>query len=226
MGPGLIGEEALLSGCAACVLIRSRNRNWLCSRFVSGKHLYNAFFERPVLLLSHLASPEIITAPIALFSAMVRAEFPEYPMFHSLRLASASDVGRMAELSVLGFKDSEIFKYERPNYDEYPQDTLAGVRNMYRSQLLHPRAVVIVAEDCYCDDEVASEYQFSAGNKVNKLSKRVVVGVASWFLPDGSPRTGQFVVPDVGKLEPTKDRDLSKHRLKVFTAISDVIESK
>jgi len=82
--------------------------------------------------------------------------FPSYPSLEgSLRLATAADIPRLADISVLGFKDSEIFRFERPLYDQYPQDAVASFANLYRSQLLDPLAVVIVAEDHQKLDEAS-----------------------------------------------------------------------
>ena len=154
--------------------------------------------------------------------------FPSYPTLPSLRLATAADVTRMADLSVLGFKDSEIFRYERPGYKEFPQDAVASFANLYRSQLLDPRGVVIVTEDWQRPDEVSHSFprKDDSPDRTNKPAKRVVVGVASWVLPESSPRTGQFVVPNVGDPEPTPDRDLCQRRLNIFTHVKEAEEKK
>lgn len=128
----------------------------------------------------------------------------------------------MAGLSVLGFKDSEIFRFERPRYEEFPQDAVASFANIYRSQLLDPRGVVIVVEDWFRSDEVS---HFSPREE-DAPGKRVVVGVASWRLPEGSKRTGQFVVPNVGDPEPALNRDLSKRRLELFKRIEEAKEKQ
>lgn len=153
--------------------------------------------------------------------------FPPPPPFHSLRLATAADVTRMADLSVLGFKDSEIFRYERPRYSEFPHDAVASFSNLYRSRLQDPCAVVIVAEDWPRPDE-QSHFTFSKEDppEADSPMQRRVVGVASWILPKGSPRTGQFVVPGVGDPEPAPHRDLCQHRLDLFTRITEATEEK
>jgi hypothetical protein len=131
--------------------------------------------------------------------------YPSVPAFPSLRLATAHDVARMASLSVEGFKDSKVFRYERPGHEQYPDDAVAYFVNLYRERLQDLRAVVVVAED-WCGAE------------------RVVVGVSSWILPRGSPRTGQFVVLDAGPPELAPDRDLCRRRLDIFTAVSEATE--
>ena len=159
---------------------------------------------------------------------MTPESFPPYPTLPSLRLAAAGDVTRMADLSVLGFKDSEIFRYERPRYEDFPQDAVASFANLYRSQLLDPRSVVIVTEDWQRPDEAShfSPTRDGSSDCTEKPAKRVVVGVASWILPEGSPRIGQFVVPDVGDPEPAPDRDLCQRRLDIFTRIKEAEEKK
>ncbi|CAI6336340.1 unnamed protein product [Periconia digitata] len=153
---------------------------------------------------------------------MPPTEFPKYPTLPSLRLANAKDIDRMAGLSVLGFKDSEILRYERPHFKEYPQDALTSFANIYRSQLSDPLAITIVSEDWRVPDELSDFPQRTDP----PAAERVVVGVASWNLPKGSRRAGQFVVPDVGHLEPSPDRDLCQHRLNLFTRITEVEEKK
>lgn len=158
---------------------------------------------------------------------MTSQTFPSYPPFPSLRLAVASDIRRIADFSVLGFKDSEIFRYERPHYEEFPQDAVASFTNIYRLQLLDPRSVVIVLEDWLEPDEL-SHFPSMKGrlSDTSEPAKCVVVGVASWVLPEGSRHIGQFVVPDVGEPEPTPDRDLCQRRLDIFTCIKEAEEKK
>ena len=157
--------------------------------------------------------------------------YPSYPPLVSLRLATAADIPRLATLSVLGFKDSEIFRFERPRYAEFPEDAVASFANIYRSQLLDPHGVVIVAEDWQRPDEAllpapqGGDLDRTEAN-AHAEAQRIVVGVASWILPDGSPRTGQFVVSDVGEPEPSPNRDLCQRRLELFTRISEATEKK
>ncbi|KAJ4292764.1 Acetyltransferase [Kalmusia sp. IMI 367209] len=151
---------------------------------------------------------------------MAATNFPAYPSFPSLRLATAEDVVRMADLSVLEFKESEIFRYERPHYDQYPHDAVISFANMYRSQLSNPRSLVIVAEDWRNPNEE------SHLPSRDSASERVVVGVASWYLPKGSLRTGQFAVPHVGDPEPLPNRDLCQRRWDIFTEVTEAEEKR
>jgi hypothetical protein len=158
---------------------------------------------------------------------MARGEFPPFPALGSLRLATAVDIPRMAELSVLGFRDSEIFRFERPGYEQFPHDAVASFANLYRSQLLDPRVVIVVAEDWRRPDEASnSPPQDKNLDHTAGPAERVVVGVASWDLPDGSLRTGQFVVPDVGNPWPAPNRDLCQRRYDLFTRFNEASEKK
>ena len=159
---------------------------------------------------------------------MTSTPFPTYPALPSLRLANAGDLSGMSEVSVLGFKDSEIFRYERPQYEEFPQGSVSSFCKIYRSQLLDPRAVVIATEDWQRldEDSLCPSDQTGGPELTSRPAKRVVVGAASWVLPEGSPRTGQFVVSDVSDPEPALNRDLDQRRLDIFTGIAADEEKK
>ncbi|KAI0399863.1 hypothetical protein F4802DRAFT_587731 [Xylaria palmicola] len=150
---------------------------------------------------------------------MSSAEYPPVPPFHSIRLAGALDIERIARISVTGFRDSEIFRYERPRYAEFPEDAIASFANIYRAQLLDPLAVVIVAQDWPNSTDGDADRSGTSG-------QHVVVGVASWRLPETSPRQGQFVVPGVGDPRPAPNRDLCQHRLDLFSRITQETENK
>ena len=83
-----------------------------------------------------------------------------------------------------------------------------------------------MAEDLQRQDEPSHFPKDQRVDCVDKVAKRVVVGVASWMLPEGSPRTGQFVVSDVGEPEPCPNRDLCQRRLDIFTRVKETEEKK
>lgn len=174
------------------------------------------------VLVTWFSSTSPATSIRCFTPAMPPSEFPKYPTPPSIRLANAGDIARMADLSVLGFRDSEIFRYERPEYKTYPHDAVKSFANICRRQLSDPLAVVIVAEDWRVPDELSHFPQRTDP----PAAERVVVGVASWNLPEGSRRAGQFVVPDVGYLEPCPDRDLCQRRLELFTRITEAEEKR
>ena len=60
--------------------------------------------------------------------------YPPFPILASIRLALAGDVARLAELSVLGFKDSEIFATSG-----------LGTRTFRRIRLLRLRTYIVTS---------------------------------------------------------------------------------
>jgi hypothetical protein len=151
----------------------------------------------------------------------------DYPPFPgAVRLAKAADLSRMADVSVLGFKDSEIFRFERPHYHEFPEDAVASFACIYRAHLLDPRMVVVVVEDVRRPDELTSLPAAGEKEYGTTTPENVVVGVASWAFPEGSKRQGNFIVPDVGRLDPSPDRDLSHRRLELFNRITEETQAK
>lgn len=127
--------------------------------------------------------------------------FPPAPGFGSLRLARLSDLPRIGVLAAAGFYHSNFFPYERPFANDYPSDTLASYRNMYRTAILDPSLVVLVAEDTLNKSETSSVYDALA--KVyppwddqippEYLDEgKAIVGVTSLSLQSGSERKGQW----------------------------------
>ena len=156
---------------------------------------------------------------------MVVRCFPRVPAFPCLRLASLQDVPRIAVVSTLGFRDSEIFKFERPKYDQYPHDTITAFRNLFREQISNPNSVVVVAEDVRLPDEDQNPLVDGADDSV-VTPHRVVVGVCSWVFQSGSERKGQFAFPDTSPTEPALNRDLNQAHMSLVDGIKEAGERK
>ena len=75
-----------------------------------------------------------------------------------------------------------MFRFQRPQYEEFPQDAIASFANIYRIQLLNPRAVITEAEDWWRSDE-ASRIPRPGDDFDNteSLPKRVVVGIRAGY---------------------------------------------
>lgn len=154
---------------------------------------------------------------------MAVRSFPPVPAFPCLRLASLRDVPRIAVVSTLGFRNSEIFKFERPKYDQYPHDTITAFRNLFREQISDPNSVVVVAEDTRVQEEDQSP---DGVDDPAAIPRRVIVGVCSWIFQNGSERKGQFAFPDPGPKEPALSRDLNQAHLKLVDDIKGAGEKK
>ena len=126
--------------------------------------------------------------------------FPAAPPFTgALRLARLADVPRIGV--VASFFHSSWFGYERPYFNQYPQDTLSSYRNSFRNAILDPDSVVVVVEDTldraeasHVYDALAAVYpSFEEQIPKESLEKgNAIVSVASFSLLPNSPRHGQF----------------------------------
>lgn len=133
---------------------------------------------------------------------------PPPPSFTpNLRLAQLSDLPRIGLVAAAGFHSSGVFQLERPGYNRYPRDTVASYRSHYRTAILDPDVVVLVAVGTYKQGEVDEVYDALsvvyeevggvAGIDVQeeRKSAQVIVGVASLSLKADGVRHGEFL-PD------------------------------
>ena len=81
---------------------------------------------------------------------------PQFP--RSLRLATLQDITRIGVVAAAGFYHAPFFRFERPNFNRFPQDTLASYRAEYRRAILDPMSAVLVVEDEYEKDELKRVY--------------------------------------------------------------------
>lgn len=137
----------------------------------------------------------------------------------NLRVPTADDVPRMASVSVLGFRDSEIFRFTRSLHDTFPDDSVASFAKLYRAQLRDPCTVVIVAEDKPVPDDPG--HWASPAD----IPAMVIVGVASWRLPEAM-KSDELVVQDVGMDDATEDRDLSPRRMASYIRAAKQTEQR
>ncbi|KAF1963006.1 hypothetical protein CC80DRAFT_487429 [Byssothecium circinans] len=122
---------------------------------------------------------------------------PILPPFDGLRLATLDDLARIATVAAAGFFHSPSFQFQRRYHAEYPDDTLSSYWTQYRTSILDPACVVLVAEDTLNENERAHVYEalqrttaYRPGGGPSRGST-VVVGVASIAIA-GSRFAGQF----------------------------------
>jgi hypothetical protein len=149
---------------------------------------------------------------------------PPVPAFPSLWLASLQDVPRIAVVSTLGFQESEIFRFERPKHDQYPQDTLTAFRNLFREQISDPNSVVVAEDVRLPGGDQSSLVDDADDSAVNP--HRIVVGVCSWIFQSGSERNGQFAFPDTSLKLPCLNRDVNQAHLSLVEGIKEDGERK
>lgn len=135
-----------------------------------------------------------------------------------LRVPSEQDVARMAQVSVLGFKYSEIFRFIRPLHQKFPKDSQASFANWFRARMRDPYSAVVIAED-WPEFEDLSRRPDALGTGL------VIVGVASWRFPT-KRRPQEALVPYIGPDDNGEDRDMSPRRAALFGRTTERAESE
>ena len=126
-------------------------------------------------------------------------KYPPAPPLGTLRLATISDVPRIAVVATASFFYSPLFAWERRYHAQYPEDTLKDYARMFAELIRNPDILVLVAEDSYRPNEhsktkaVITPYP---NDEIHHEGETVVVGIAAWHLPPGSKRVGQFMNQD------------------------------
>jgi hypothetical protein len=151
------------------------------------------------LLLALIFLPVIATAHFVHSSQQFVLPAPKIPPLGSVRLATLKDIPRIGLVAAASFYHSPYFRYQRPDYREFPFDTVASYRVEFAKAILGNDSVVIVAEDTPEKDEIdhvyhelKEVYRSEPQAAISNPSK-VIVGVCSLKLLANSARSGQFV---------------------------------
>ncbi|KAH7116897.1 hypothetical protein B0J11DRAFT_103544 [Dendryphion nanum] len=119
-----------------------------------------------------------------------------HPAFDHVRLATLSDLPRIATVAAAGFFHSPTFQFQRPYYAQFVEDTLSSYWKEYHQEIQDAAVVVLVVEDLWDDSEHDSAYEALRTSPSycarNGSQGRVVVGVCSIDLKPGSWRIGRF----------------------------------
>jgi hypothetical protein len=144
------------------------------------------------------------------------------PSLGTLRLATISDVPRIAVIAVAAFIYSKTFEWDRPYHRQYPEDTLRSYEKMFADFVRDPEFVVLVAEDFYQPTEHTKSQAIivlDPNEKAPQEDEKVIAGVAVWDITANPKRIGQFMAKvDVGS-SPVfegglgRDKDLEHTRL-------------
>jgi len=126
-------------------------------------------------------------------------KYPPTPPLGELRLATISDVPRIAVVATSSFFYSPLSAWERRYHAQYPEDTLKDYARTFADFIRNPETIVLVAEDSYQPNEHSKRGAVITSHLDDKIYQEggtVVVGIAAWHLPTGSERAGQFVNPE------------------------------
>ncbi|KAK4203006.1 hypothetical protein QBC40DRAFT_319106 [Triangularia verruculosa] len=117
----------------------------------------------------------------------------DVPPLGTLRIASPEDASRISVVATAAFRYSPLFAWERPNHEQYPEDTIASYHTQFLHQIQSDDHVVLVQEDAYMQDEnreIASIVPDNTGWTAPKAGDQVIVAVISIKLEPGSTCKG------------------------------------
>jgi hypothetical protein len=118
---------------------------------------------------------------------------PPMPNVDGVRLATFADLERIAIVAAAAFFWSPTFRFQRPWYRDYPEDTIASYLTEYTAALNDPACAVLVAEDDLETDEAGYVYEaLRPAYPSPVLRQKGIVGVCSLSLKPGSSYMGYF----------------------------------
>ncbi|KAF1977849.1 hypothetical protein BU23DRAFT_451407 [Bimuria novae-zelandiae CBS 107.79] len=153
---------------------------------------------------------------------------PVLPFLDGIRLATVDDLSRIAIVAAAGFFHSPTFHYQRVHHAAYPEDTLLSYWTEYDQAMKDPMSVVLVAEDVLKENEGDDEYPALKNAATyrpmnSSIGSKVVVGVASICMGNGSAYTGMFQAmcelasSSESRLIPANpNRDCCKERVRIY----------
>ena len=106
------------------------------------------------------------------------------------------DVPRLAVVATAAFRDSDSFQWYRPKHNLFPLDTIAWLANMFAEAIRDPKAIVLMVEDLYKQEEAHNQGALPSASKAPVEGDNVLVGVAVFDLPEGSKLVGQLMDKD------------------------------
>ncbi|KAK5958313.1 hypothetical protein OHC33_000155 [Knufia fluminis] len=122
------------------------------------------------------------------------------PPLGNLRFATPSDLNRMGMILYTAFEQTEQFNWIHPNHKNTAAEVLLFERLQLASSMSTNNRVFLVAVDRYDPEEMkATNIVIPAGEGAYNArwdDGATVVGFAVWSFVPGSPRIGQFKVPD------------------------------
>ncbi|KAF2748974.1 hypothetical protein M011DRAFT_475730 [Sporormia fimetaria CBS 119925] len=123
----------------------------------------------------------------------------ELAPFDQLRLATLADVPRIASVAAAGFFWSPTFRFQRPYFSQYAEDTVSSYWRDYKSMITDPQSIVLVAEDRVDPREDLAVHEAFRKCPTFKSEKepgsRAIVGICSVTLRPESSRIGRIHDP-------------------------------
>jgi hypothetical protein len=113
-----------------------------------------------------------------------------------LRLATITDVPRLASIATASLFYSPAFAWERKYHHQYPEDTIKSYLKLVADFIRDPESILLVVEDSYQPEEntkTGATIPPNVNGQNPKPGESVIVGFVAWKLPLGSKYVGQFM---------------------------------
>ncbi|KAH7090434.1 hypothetical protein FB567DRAFT_438097 [Paraphoma chrysanthemicola] len=155
------------------------------------------------------------------------------PNIDGVRLATFADLERIAVVAAAAFFWSPTFRFQRPWYRKYPEDTIASYLADYTAALKDPACAVLVAEDDLETDEAGHVYEaLRSAFPCPTFRQKGIVGVCSLSLKPGSSYLGCFQptskhVSSAGRCQATTKlpkRDQSDEAIKMYGSVTGPVK--
>lgn len=131
------------------------------------------------------------------------------PNVDGVRLANLEDLPRISIVAAAAFFWSPSFRFQRPCYKEFPEDTIASYWNEYEAAIQDPTCVVLVTEDILEADEAEHIYEaLRSACPPSMPGQQGIVGVCSINLKPESCYVGHLQT--AGKQVSATNAHLSK----------------
>ena len=158
------------------------------------------------------------------------------PTVDGVRVATVEDLHRISVVAAAAFFWSPTFRFQRPHYKKFAQDTTASYFREYEAAIRDPACVVLVTDDILDLRETEHVYEALRGvYGPQSPIKRAIVGVCSLNLKPESSYVGQFQSPGqrarvIGGFEHGHDGDLKRDQcveaVKVYSAVTGPVKAK
>jgi hypothetical protein len=114
----------------------------------------------------------------------------------NLRLATITDVPRLASIATASLFYSPAFAWERKYHHQYPEDTIKSYLKVAADFIRDPKSILLVVEDAHQPDEntkTGATIPPNVNGQIPQPGESVIVGFVAWKLPPGSKYFGQFM---------------------------------
>lgn len=131
------------------------------------------------------------------------------PQIPGVRIAHPGDLPRISVVAAASFFWSPSFRFQRPRFRDFPQDTIASYYLEYEAAIQDPTCLVLVTEDMIREDEAGYAYEALRDASTPAIAGHIgIVGVCSINLRSGSFFLGRSRPGPKGAETPRSDQEM------------------